>query len=163
MPTYTEPVQIGNVLIEFEINKLKHGVKPELKNFFSTYGLDPNRGSFSDIEIPTGTIETIALRFGLAGMKRAGHSIELNPFNPVDSFPEIDDIEVEKEIDLYEEALKALVKHNSWLGKNAPYALVFNQYLPKEDKENPQNPTSAEGTSGKPLTSGSELLSQSSD
>lgn len=175
MATFTEPLMVGNIKIEFDVGKLKHSIKPRLKNFFGTYGLNADQGQFDSYEVPTGTIESVALREGLTGLRVRGHKIELTSKNPVDDFPEeLMDLEEKHEIDVYEEALKALVKHNIWLGKKAPYAMVFAGYLPEEEKKElaaeldltedgapADPPPSADPTPSPPVTFGERLMSGS--
>lgn len=175
---FTEPITLGSLRLEVDVVKLKHGVKPELKNFFGTYGLNADRGQFDSYEVPTGTIESIALRRGLKAMRVRGINVPLESKNPVDDFPEeLLDLEDEHDVDLYEECLKAVVKHNLWLGKRAPYAMVFGPHLPPSEQKNPElllgedseekvgetvaeDPTPSEpATFGERLMSGSDMVS----
>lgn len=140
--TFTEEVNFDGTAVIMTVNKLSHGIKPELKNYFGTFGLEKETGAFDDMDIPLGTIETIVIKRGLAALTIGGQPVPLNSPNPVDDFPEDFGLgEKPGEKDLYEEVLKAIVKHNQLLLNGQP-ALVFAQYAPED--WSPVNPTSVE-------------------
>ena len=128
--TFVEEFTVENRNVAVEVRRLNHGIKPELKNYFGRYGLDPESGAFDDINIHTGTIESIVFKRAIASLKIGTETVRWQSANPIDDLPDIgmgDD-----DIDLYEEIFKRIILHNKFLVKKAPYVLVFGQYAPEE-------------------------------
>lgn len=128
---YNNPrkLTINGVEVVIEANRMKHGVKRDLRNYFSNYSLDRETGMFEGVDIPTGAIESIAVRRGLSKMWHAGHEVQFNSADPIDDYPEIGMGDEDGDVDLYEEVLKTIIDKNRFLARTYPFSMVFAQYL----------------------------------
>ncbi len=159
--SFTEDFPIGKFNVKVEVNRLGHGIKPELKNYFGRYGLDPESGTFDDINIPTGTIESIVFKRAVKSLRIGNDVIKFASANPIDDLPE--DVgmgDEEDELDLLEEIFKRIVIHNRFLVRKAPYVLVFAQYAPQEVTEE-EDPTPSESEANQEDTSTATRFSAS--
>lgn len=137
---YNNPrkLNINGVEVVIETNRLKHGIKRDLRNYFSNYSLDRETGMFEGVDIPTGAIESIVVRRGLSRLWHAGNEVQLTSADPIDDYPEIGMGDEEGDTDLYEEILKTIVDKNRFLARSYPFSMVFAQYLAmvNQDKTN---------------------------
>jgi hypothetical protein len=122
-------LQIANTGIEVKVRRLSHGVKRDLRNFFSNYSLERETGMFEGIEIPTGAIEDLVVRRAIEDIKVSGNSIQFNSPSPIDDLPDIGMGDEEGSVDLYEEIIKTVVDSNRFLARLYPFNMVFAQYL----------------------------------
>lgn len=132
METYYQnprKMQIGNKGLEIKVRRLNHGVKRDLRNFFSNYALERETGMFEGIDIPAGAIESLVVRRGLDEMTFGGQIVQFNSPDPIDDFPDVGMGDEEDEVDLYIEVLKTIIDKNRFLARQYPYNMVFAQYL----------------------------------
>ncbi len=129
-------IQIGNVDVVIEVKRGSHALKRDLKNFFSNYALERETGMFEGIDIPAGSIESLAIRRCLKSLTVAGQQVSFNTPDPIDSFPDIGLGDEEGEPDLLLEVNKSVVDFNRYLAQTYPFNMVFSQYLAlvKNDK-----------------------------
>lgn len=120
---------IGNTTVEIKVKRGTHALKRDLKNFFSNYALERETGMFEGIDIPAGSIESLAIRRCLESMTVAGQRVQFNSADPIDDFPEIGLGDEEEEPDLLLEVNKTVVDFNRFLAQTYPFNMVFGQYL----------------------------------
>jgi len=128
---YTTPrsLLIGNTRVIIEVNRLKHAVKRDLRNYFSNYSLERETGFFEGVDIPAGAIEDIVVRRGLNKLTVAGDEVKFESNSPIDDYPDIGMGDEDEDTDLYEEVLKTIVDRNRFLARQYPFSMVFAQYL----------------------------------
>lgn len=146
-------IQIGNTGVEIEVRRGSHALKRDLKNFFSNYALERETGMFEGIDIPAGSIESLAVRRCLKSLTVANQLVQFNSPDPIDDFPDLGMGDEEGEPDLLLEVLKSVVDFNRYLAQSYPYSMVFGQYLAlvKRDKREYEE-EQAEKTGAKPDT-----------
>lgn len=132
-------LQVGASFVEIKSKRANHGIKRDLRNFFSNYALDRDTGMFEGIEIPAGAIEDLVIRRTLEEVSINGSAVQFTSPSPVDDLPAeigMGDEEGEDSVDLYEEILKTIVDTNRFLADTYPFNMVFAQYLAlvKRDK-----------------------------
>ncbi len=123
------PLQIGNVGVNIKVRRLSHGVKRDLRNYFSNYALERETGMFEGIDIPAGAIEDLVVRRGLEELEVAGKVVQFNSSSPIDDLPDLGMGDEEGDIDLLEEILKTIVDSNRFLARKYPFNMVFAQYF----------------------------------
>ncbi len=122
-------LEFGNTTVEIEVKRGTHALKRDLKNFFSNYALERETGMFEGIDIPAGSIESLAIRRCLKSLTVAGQKVQFNSPDPIDDFPELGLGDDEDEPDLLLEVNKTVVDFNRFLAQTYPFNMVFAQYL----------------------------------
>lgn len=128
-------ITIGNTSVEIKVKRGTHALKRDLKNFFSNYALERETGMFEGIDIPAGSIESLAIRRCLDSLTVAGQRVQFNSADPIDDFPEIGLGDEENEPDLLLEVNKTVVDFNRFLAQTYPFNMVFGQYLALVNRE----------------------------
>lgn len=149
MASVPDKVDCQAAKIEVEIKKVRSGAKPQFENLFGQYALGAK--GLEGMNVPVGTIKNLALKHGLRSLRVNDEGKKVNRDDPAGSLDRLDDDLLdaldEEGIDLYNELIRLVVKHNLWLAKEVPFQMVFGRYQP-EETEDEGDPTEASSSTG---------------
>lgn len=148
MASIPDRVKTDVAQIEVEIKKVRSGARPQFENLFGQYALGEE--GLSGMNVPVGTIKNLALKHGLRAITVDSVSKKIDRNDPAGSLDKLDDDLLdaleEAGVDLYNELIRLVVKHNRWLAQEIPFQMVFGRFRPEDAEE--ENPTEASSTTG---------------
>lgn len=148
MASVHDKVDAKAATIEVEIKKVRSGAKPQFENLFGQYAIGGE--GLEGMNVPVGTIKNLALKHGLRSMRvdDEGKKIDRNdPAKSLDNLgDEVLDALDEEGVDLYNELVRLVVKHNTWMATEVPFQMVFGRYKPSDVED--EDPTEASSSTG---------------